>query len=283
MGRIRIDSKTAVLVAIVALVLCGAAALLFACGGKGSGKEGQVQPPITSGSASRENCDDIVLQFENAGFTNVSAEGLGDLITGWVNKENTVKEVSVNGKTNYKTSDWFDPNVKVVIRYHSFPEKSSAPKSSSPSGSSVSASASSSDKEAELERVFPVETAKRAAVVALTNATAPDVFASDGNSHDVSRYHSYSDRSGDCLDVQADGLWSYKDDRTWHVSNMKLVNAYGTAMDASLDVSFDGANYLVSNLSGMFGKPGIGTPLESYETYYDDTWCYLTVPPDLLV
>ena len=280
-------------------VLCVAAALLTSCGSSGSSGGEQVKPPVSSSSAEGKSYEDIVLQFEKAGFTNVTSEGLGDLITGWINKENSVKEVSVDGKTNYSTGTGYPPDAKVVVRYHSFPERSSSSSASSSSreegssesGSSSSDSSSSSTsssaveetgEEAALEQAFPVETARKAAVVALTNATASDVFASDGNSHDVSRYHRYSDRSGDYLELVGDGTWTAKGASTWHVEGMELVNSFGTEMTASLDVSYDGTNYVVSNLSGVLGKPGVGTSLDQLEKYYDPTWTYLTVTPDLL-
>ena len=128
---------------VVCIALAGvfALAMLVSCSGKSSGADGQVQPPVTSSSAEDKNYADIQLQFENAGFTNVHAEGLGDLVTGWLHKEGDVKEVSVNGKTNYSKSEWVNPDAKVVIRYHSYPEKSASQSSNAKEGSDSKSSA----------------------------------------------------------------------------------------------------------------------------------------------
>ena len=119
-------------------VLCGWAIALFGClvlslslagcGNSNSAteQEGKVQAPITSSSAMGENYADIVTQFEKAGFTNITTEGLEDLITGFLHEENDVKEISIDGDTSYKKDEWFDPDARVVIRYHSYPETSSA-------------------------------------------------------------------------------------------------------------------------------------------------------------
>ncbi|MDO8950928.1 MAG: hypothetical protein Q8S43_04735 [Actinomycetota bacterium] len=111
-----------------------------------------------------------------------------------------------------------------------------------------------------LESKFPIEKAKRAAVVALTNATAADVFKSDGNSYDVSKFHSYADTSRNAddyfWDVRAWGTWSAKDERTWHVESLLLKHRLGQEIDVALDVRLEGTSYLVSNVKGTRGKPG---------------------------
>lgn len=101
---------------------------------------------------------------------------------------------------------------------------------------------------------YPVEEALRAAVVAFTNRFALDVFTEDGNNYDVSKFHSYADTSGNFFDyymaVKSEGVWSAKDEQTWHVESLKLDNSYGSAVDVSLDVSYDGKDYIISNLAG---------------------------------
>jgi hypothetical protein len=98
---------------------------------------------------------------------------------------------------------------------------------------------------------FPREFAFRAAVVAFTNYYADDIFTEDGNSYDMSKLHSYSDINGFFLYIDDEGTWTVKDDNTWHVSNLKMtLPYYYTKINVSLDVSFDGEYYIVSNLSG---------------------------------
>lgn len=134
-------SRRGVVIIVVVCVL-----LLLAVAGGGSSDEeshdGQVQPPVSSSSAEDKNYEDVVLQFEDAGFTNVTAENEEDLVTGWIHDEGSVEEVSINGDTEYATSDWYEPDAKVVVRYHGFPEHSS---SSEVAPSETDASASSGE------------------------------------------------------------------------------------------------------------------------------------------
>ena len=133
---------------------------------------------------------------------------------------------------------------------------------------------------------FSVDEARMAATVALTNSLADDVFADDGNSHDPSRYHSYSDRSGFHLNLDADGVWTSPDASTWHVSRIKFsIPGTSTVVTATLDVRFDGANYIVSNISGMEAIPGresIGTNLSFIESSQPNGFSALVVPPSML-
>lgn len=113
---------------------------------------------------------------------------------------------------------------------------------------------------------------------------ADDVFSPDGSTHDPSLYHTFSDKSGCYLDLKSDGEWSYKDDSTWHVANIKYLNHLGTQVTATLDVHFDGKNYDISNISGTVANPGyeeFGASLEEMES---DSWAKqaLVVAPELL-
>lgn len=104
---------------------------------------------------------------------------------------------------------------------------------------------------------FSQEYAQRAAIVALTNSFAMDVFTSDGNTYDTSKFHSYADVSGYFLTISDSGTWTAKNENTWHVEHLILVpNGYNVEFNASLDVSFDGNSYIVSNVKGTLGAHG---------------------------
>lgn len=151
---------------------------------------------------------------------------------------------------------------------------------------SARAKAGAENEKATLAERFPVDDARKAATVALNNSLAYDVYAGDGNSHDPSLYHSFSDRSGCYLELLQDGKWTAKDGSTWHVSNIRFgMPGVDTEVKASLDVRFDGANYVVSNISGMEAIPGresTGTNLKHIEEWQPDGFEALTVPPYLL-
>ncbi len=143
--------------------------------------------------------------------------------------------------------------------------------------------------------IYPQEDAFRAAVVAITNALATDVFTSDGSRHDTSKYHSYSDTSAFYMSVLAKGTWTEKNSNTWHVEGLRLqpdgydtvyntpIN-FDTVAKVSLDVTFDGNNYIISNISGMYAIPGkedIGTNL-SYLNSDSMSKVALTVSPNMI-
>ena len=78
---------------------------------------GEVQMPASSFSGDYRTA---VRDLKNAGFTNVTAEGAGDLYLGFLNKENDIIEVTVDGAPDFTQGDWFRNDVPIVISYHSF-------------------------------------------------------------------------------------------------------------------------------------------------------------------
>ena len=64
-----------------------------------------------------ENYEVVVSQFESMGFENIETIDLDD--AGWFkNKKDTVKMVSIGGKTNFSSSDYFSKTAQVIISYH---------------------------------------------------------------------------------------------------------------------------------------------------------------------
>jgi len=141
---------------------------------------------------------------------------------------------------------------------------------------------------AAIEVAFPVENAKRSAVVAITNGFAIDVFAEDRNTYDVSKFHSYADTSGNVNDyfmkVKSWGTWSAKNEQTWHVDSLILENSYGVVANGALDVNFDGTNYVLSNITGTYGRPGApaGNSMDLSDIESESIAAYLTVPAKLI-
>lgn len=70
-----------------------------------------------------QNYLDVVDKLRKKGFTDICTEPVEDLITGFLTSENSVKEVSIDGKTNFKRSDYFPKDAKIIVRYHTFPGK----------------------------------------------------------------------------------------------------------------------------------------------------------------
>ena len=113
-----------------------------------------------------------------------------------------------------------------------------------------------------LEATFPKENAKRAIVVSLTNAYSSDVFKKDGNTYDLKKFHSYAEVSEFNLKIEKDGEWTAKDDKTWHIDNIELKSATKIYIKASLDVIFNGENYIISNISGLMGAKNISDEVQ---------------------
>lgn len=175
-----------------------------------------------------QNYETVVSKLESRGFTDIKLVILDDLIFGWFTKDGEVEEVAINGTTKFEESARFPADAKIIVTYHTFPEK-----------------------DPDTIDGFPKEYAMRAAVVAFTNRYATDIFEEDGNTVNIDLLHSYSDLSGYFLHVVSEGTWTVKDDDTWHVDHLELrVDVYNTILDVNIDVTYDGELYFITNLSG---------------------------------
>lgn len=64
-----------------------------------------------------EDYETVQAHFEAAGFTNIELIDLNDSgIAFWTNGK--VEMISVGGDTSFESTDWFEPDTKVVISYH---------------------------------------------------------------------------------------------------------------------------------------------------------------------
>ncbi|OUP11063.1 hypothetical protein [Collinsella sp. An2] len=138
-----------------------------------------------------------------------------------------------------------------------------------------------------IEVSFDQETATRAAVVAMTNCYATDVFTADGSAYDVTKFHSYADMGGYYLTVESSGTWRPKDAQTWHVEGLRLKAAGGDfRIEFKGDVTFDGANYIISGeakTANSFDAIDSGGENVGTDTFQpSETAPYLTVSPALV-
>jgi len=85
-----------------------------------------VLAPITSKEAKGKDYSEIVSQFENSGFASVRICPIYDLVTGWVTKDLSVENVTIDGNDKYDLNASYRPDAEVTISYHTF--KSNAPK-----------------------------------------------------------------------------------------------------------------------------------------------------------
>jgi hypothetical protein len=212
--------------------------------------ENEVKAPSSASDYKYKNYSDVVTPLEVAGFTNIKIEPVYDIYFGFLVSEGELQAVTIDGKSSFKKGDIFQSDAEVIITYHSSTENE-------PSKQAAKQAAEAQKLfEEQLETVFPKELAKRAAVVAFTNYYALDVFSEDGNNFDASKFHSYADASGDASKyfwyVKSEGTWSAKNENTWHVEHLflQLYAMSDSIVNVSLDVSYDGNEYIVSNLVG---------------------------------
>ena len=119
--------------------LMGALVLILAIGAVNESKDsaGKISVNISSSELVGENYEDVVSNLENAGFTNIETEVLDDLVTGWLTKDGEVEKVEIDGTTPFSSDSKFEPNAKIVVTYHTFPEEDSKPEESVQSSESV--------------------------------------------------------------------------------------------------------------------------------------------------
>lgn len=66
-----------------------------------------------------KNYKAVESMLRSAGFRNIEKIPLGDLAVGFIQKPGMVDSVSIGGKDEYDSEEWFSPDDKVIITYHS--------------------------------------------------------------------------------------------------------------------------------------------------------------------
>lgn len=85
--------------------------------------DGQIHAPLSSIDAYELNYEDVINQFEDAGFTNVDTMKMEDLVVGVLSSDGGVDKITIDGEEEYSTSSWYDPSAKVLVYYHTYPPK----------------------------------------------------------------------------------------------------------------------------------------------------------------
>lgn len=262
---------------------------------------GEDEAPIPQSASSYKfgNYKDAQKELADAGFTNISYEILYDIVLGWTD-EGEIESISVDGNTDFEKNDIFKKDAPIVITYHmkedDDPNKSVVNESVE-DGSETSTQKpeeteeqkqAKAAKEAALEDVLPKEMAKRALVVAMTNCSASDVFAADGNSYDTTKFHSYDDTDDFFLTVDTDGVWTALNDNTWHVEDIIFrMSDYDTRIKVTCDINMDENNYIISNVDQVYAaKEYINSddPSKISPDHLEpsENTPFLTVPSDLI-
>jgi hypothetical protein len=139
--------------------------------------------------------DDVVAALEAAGFTRVETVALGDLITGWLHDEGEVDEIALDGETEFDSGHRVDPDVSIVVSYHSFPEEQEAEPSpkpaSTPDAREMLLTAETSP---ELAALLTVRDNCGADVAAFAEEYAGQTLAFNGNIGAMANHGRYSTR-----------------------------------------------------------------------------------------
>lgn len=74
-------------------------------------------PPLTSKEAKGMNYLDVIDEFENAGFVNVTTVVEYDIVTGWLTDDGEVKSVTINGDKKFDSYNEYRLDAEVVVTY----------------------------------------------------------------------------------------------------------------------------------------------------------------------
>ncbi len=66
-----------------------------------------------------KNYSEASQEMRACGFKNIKTKALGDLLTGWITKENTIESITIDGNSFAKGKIYDGSKSIVLIKYHS--------------------------------------------------------------------------------------------------------------------------------------------------------------------
>lgn len=82
--------------------------------------EGKIQIGKRASDFHQMDKEEVAKLLTELGFSDITYSPITDLITGWLTKDGSVEDVSINGRKDYKKDEFFAPDSKVIIFYHTF-------------------------------------------------------------------------------------------------------------------------------------------------------------------
>lgn len=116
-------SITLILIAII-LIIIATLNILSGCTERES--DGKIHMPFGGNDYNEMNYQDAIHILEGAGFTNVKAEALGDMIVGLLHKEGEIKTIKVAGSDVFSKDSKYLPDTEIIVKYHSYPKENNA-------------------------------------------------------------------------------------------------------------------------------------------------------------
>ena len=101
----------------VILLVCG---LVYALTRPGAPEPDEVQMISSAEEFQGDYYEQVKMELENAGFTNIEFVVQEDLIIGLLTKDGSVERVSINGEEDFRKGDIFPKDAVVLITYHTF-------------------------------------------------------------------------------------------------------------------------------------------------------------------
>lgn len=83
----------------------------------------KINIPFSSKKVYKENSEKIISVLENIGFTNIKRIELDDLVTGWINKEDSIQSIKINQIEKFVENQSFNYDAEIKITYHTFTKK----------------------------------------------------------------------------------------------------------------------------------------------------------------
>ena len=76
--------------------------------------------PLDAKKYKGENYKQVVQELTDAGFEDVDAELIYDIVTGWLTEDGEVEKVSIGGDTEFEEGEYASEDAHVVVTYHTY-------------------------------------------------------------------------------------------------------------------------------------------------------------------
>lgn len=83
----------------------------------------KINIPFSQKKVHKQNCEKIISILKNAGFTEIKRIEIDDLVTGWINKEDSIQAIKINGNENFEANQSFYYDTEIKVIYHTFTKK----------------------------------------------------------------------------------------------------------------------------------------------------------------
>ena len=132
---------------------------------------------------------DAVKSLKDAGFTNISAKGKGDMIFGLLETENAIEEITVDGAPTFDTNIWYPLDVPIVISYHSFYQSVASSASANTAASSSTNTAAETETKSHIPTIDEYMAAQSAA--SSVSKESPSILTDDDHESSVAHEFAY--------------------------------------------------------------------------------------------